>query len=103
MPEEQDLMALGREAMEEGKRMAVDSMRELRASVVNSPAAGKELTRPERRMRAEGFVGSPEQMALEWDKLTARFPPPEDGLVPRRWFDYGAMIMRDRKTEQGTE
>jgi hypothetical protein len=93
-------MALGREAMEEAKRLAVDSAREAKALIVNSPAAGKELTRPERRMRAEQFVRSDEQMELEWQKLESRFTPPQDGLIPRRWLDYGVMIMKDRKTEE---
>lgn len=99
MPETPDLMQLGREAMETAKRLAVDSAREAKASIVNSPAAGKELTRPERRMRAEQFVRQPELMELEWQKLESRFPPAEEGMIPRRWLEYGRLIMRDRAQE----
>lgn len=85
--------------MLEAKDLAVEAAREAKASIVNSPAAGTELTRPERRMRAEGFVRSPEQMELQWQMLEGKFNPPNPGMVPRRWFDYGVAIMKDRKQE----
>lgn len=99
MAEERDLMALGREAMEEAKGLALDSVREMKASVVNSPAAGKALTRQERRDSADDFLASPDQMELEWQKLESRFQAAEPGMIPRRWLEYGLMIMKDRKQE----
>lgn len=100
MPEQQDLMLLGQEAMEEARDRALEQVREMKASVVNRPAFAKEKTRQERLISHRDFVRNPPLMALEWDVLASRHPPPKPGMVPKRWAEYGVLAAKELAQEE---
>lgn len=99
MPERDDLMEIGMNAMRDAKDTAVSMVREARASVVNAPAFGRKLKRHERITEHLSFLNNPGSMSLKWDELETRFKIPE-GTIPRRWLEYGRLVKQELDQEE---
>ena len=95
-----DMMAQGMEAALEAKARAIDTIREVRGTLVNSQAWGRELTKTERIARHRQFLDSPDQMEMEWQNLEARFKRSGVAGIPRRFLEYGLLIARDLREER---
>ena len=99
MPERDDLMQIGMDAMQDAKDAAVSMVREARASVVNAPAFGRSLKRHERITQHLSFLNNRATMELKWDELESQFEN-EKGTIPRRWLDYGRLIKQELDQEE---
>ncbi len=95
-----DLMAMGQEAMEEARDIAVQQVREMKANVVNRPAFGRRKTRQERLTEHRAFLADPLAPAAKYDELAARFQPPPEKPVPRRLVDYALLAARELGEEE---
>lgn len=95
MTNEPDLMQLGQDAMDEARELAVEQVREMKATVVNRPAFGRKKTRQERLDAHRGFLQNPLAAAAQYDELAARFQLPEDKPVPRRLITYALFAARE--------
>jgi len=99
MAERDDLMQIGMNAMKEAKDVAVQMVREGKSEVVNAPAFGKELKRPERINQHMLYLTTAGTMALSWDELETRFKV-QEGKIPRRWLEYGKLVKRELDEEE---
>ena len=95
MPDNQDLMQIGQDALDEAKGLAVEQIRTMKAEVVNRPAFARELSREERLTSHRRFLSDAQLMDDTYSELAARFKLPPDKPIPRRLLDYGLLIMKE--------
>ena len=98
MTEQSDYMAIGQRAAESAKETAIDTVRQIKASVINRPAWGKENTKKQRIDMHRMMLQNPLAMEEEYDAVSQRFAVPE-GHVPVRWGEYGVLARRDLESE----
>ncbi len=84
MSNNDDLVGLGRDAMETARNLAVDDIRQKKESLIQSPAVGRKLSRQERLAQHRALLGNPLLIESQFDELSARYQLPPEKPIPRR-------------------